>query len=78
VLSKNSLQLHSLAFPESTSQVAASSGLLRVSIAEGLHICCCAETIGPVCMFVLQAAACAPSIIFLDELDGLVPARSVR
>lgn len=23
-----------------------------------------------------QAARCAPSIIFLDELDGLVPARS--
>jgi hypothetical protein len=26
----------------------------------------------------LQAAASAPSIIFLDELDGLAPARSVR
>ena len=28
------------------------------------------------CAILLQAAARAPSIVFLDELDGLVPARS--
>lgn len=34
----------------------------------------------PMCHLLLhiQASLCAPSIIFLDELDALAPARSVR
>ena len=60
-----------------------SSPLLRFEVSARRVACChlhpgraCSSARPQACAILLQAAARAPSIVFLDELDGLVPARS--
>ena len=57
--------------------------LLRLEVSPRRAACCrlhpgrpCFSARPQGCAVLLQAAARAPSIVFLDELDGLVPARS--